>query len=293
VRGETLLKMTSDPGDYIGGGQRYSFGSADGTFSLQGDTSGVSVAFVSSGDWWYLNFAPPKGRKLSVGTHQNAARWPFQPPRQPGLDVSGDGRGSNTLKGSFDIKQIKYDTDGQVVSLWATFEQHCEGAKPALKGEIRCNADTSIAYGQPDCMIRRSDETFYIGSHVYNSSGAGQTKYGIASRTLKKAFFISIRNDAEQADSITVQGDGGGDGYTVRYFDSRGAEITSAITSGSCNLANMAVGQSRIVRLEITPNRSGKISSTKTISVTATSTTTSRQDTVKAVLNVHVLDWLR
>ena len=49
--------------------------------------------------------------------------------------MSGNGRGCNTLTGSFTIKQISFSrVDGSLDRLLATFEQHCEGATPALGG---------------------------------------------------------------------------------------------------------------------------------------------------------------
>ena len=57
-------------------------------------------------------------------------------PTHKGLSVFGDGRGCNTLTGSFTILGISSDAAGNVTALAATFEQHCEGAAPALRGTI-------------------------------------------------------------------------------------------------------------------------------------------------------------
>lgn len=75
--------------------------------------------------------------------YENATRYPFQSPTLPGLDVSGDGRGCNTLTGRFDILEISY-ASGQISSFAADFEQHCEGGTPALFGSVRYNASVGF-----------------------------------------------------------------------------------------------------------------------------------------------------
>lgn len=139
----TSLTMTSDPGDYIGGGQSISLTPADGTFNAsQNYDQGVSVSFQGSqpGVFWYLDFAAPNNQLLAVGTYTGAVRFPFQSPSQPGLSVYGDGRGCNTLTGDFQVLEISYGSGNTINSFDALFNQHCEGAAPALHGEIRFNA---------------------------------------------------------------------------------------------------------------------------------------------------------
>lgn len=151
----TSLTMTSDPGDYIGGGQSYAYGAMDGSFSAQANgAGGVSIAFNTPtyDHWWYLDFAAPDGAPLAPGSYPNAVRFPFQPPGVAGLSVSGDGRGCNTLTGSFTVRQVVYAPDGTVAAFDATFEQHCEGAAPALRGEIRYNADVALYLTAPTSL---------------------------------------------------------------------------------------------------------------------------------------------
>ena len=83
-------------------------------------------------------------RALTVGAYAGAARYPFQAANQPGLSVVGDGRGCNMLTGSFQVLQLTLGPNNTVASFDATFEQHCEGAAPALRGEIRYNANVVV-----------------------------------------------------------------------------------------------------------------------------------------------------
>jgi hypothetical protein len=132
--------MTSEAGDYIGQGQTYFYGATDGTFAASKNfDNGVSVSFDNASHNWSLDFAAPQSVLLAPGTYLGATRFPFQSPTEPGLDVSGDGRGCNTLTGSFVIRLVSYGSGTTINAFWATFEQHCEGVVPALRGEIRYN----------------------------------------------------------------------------------------------------------------------------------------------------------
>ncbi len=137
----TSLTMTSQPGDYIGQGANYSYTPATGTFQAYHSTNdnyvGFSYQAVDPNVWWNLDFEAPSNSVLVPGYYGNAARYPFQAANQPGLDVSGEGRGSDTLTGNFTVVQAVYGPSGQVIYFDATFEQHSEGATPALFGEIK------------------------------------------------------------------------------------------------------------------------------------------------------------
>jgi len=93
--------------------------------------------FPFEGGFWRMTLSAPLGQSLAPGVYEGAARWPFQSPGQPGLDVSGDGRGCNTLTGRFEVIEAVYGPAGYVERFHATFEQHCEGAAAALIGEAR------------------------------------------------------------------------------------------------------------------------------------------------------------
>ena len=89
-------------------------------------------------DWDFDFTSEWMGKALEVGTYDNAARFPFEPDGGPGLSVFGDGRGCNTLSGSFKVHEISSEQlpDGGIVlsSFTATFVQHCEMGTSALHG---------------------------------------------------------------------------------------------------------------------------------------------------------------
>jgi hypothetical protein len=151
----TSLTMVSDSGDYIGLGQFYFYTPGDGTFTAQsGSAQHVSISFhtPSYSHWWYLDFATPSGQSLSPGSYTGATRYPFQAPTQPGLNVDGDGRGCNTLTGSFQVLQANFDSSGNVTAFDATFLQYCEGGTAALRGEIRYNASVVVNLVAPTTL---------------------------------------------------------------------------------------------------------------------------------------------
>jgi len=144
VYGDNVLTMTSDPADYIGGGRSYVFGDTNAVFGASVNyQNGVSLSVTSGDEWWYLDFSAPGNAALSPGTYTGATRFPFNG-SGPGLSVYGDGRGCNTDTGRFTVLQIGTSATGVVTQFWATFEQHCEGATPALRGEIRIGVDLPV-----------------------------------------------------------------------------------------------------------------------------------------------------
>ena len=155
--GPTYVTMVSQPGDFVGQGQSYTFG---GTITAQVLTSGVyantvEIDITYNSQFWTLDFAAPNQAQLVVGTYNNATRWPFQAAGVPGLDVSGDGRGSNTLTGSFTVTQAVYGPSGNIVSFVASFVQYGDGSKASLSGQVYFN-DT---LGQPSGVLANDIDT--------------------------------------------------------------------------------------------------------------------------------------
>lgn len=142
---ETRLALKSDAGDYIGQGQSYLYTDANATFRYSKNyDNGITLNIESGSAWWTLNLAAPANAQLQPGSYLAATRFPFQASNEPGLDFSGSGRGCNRLTGRFDIFEVSYDAQGVVTGINATFEQHCEGATPALRGQLSYNLVTPM-----------------------------------------------------------------------------------------------------------------------------------------------------
>lgn len=136
--GTGTVSFTGDPGDYIAGGQTYSYDTSTGDrLGVNGssDERAIEVSVTgANGDWWYLDLAAPTGEALAAGTYAGATR--FGGTGQPAIDIFGDGRGCNETSGSFTINSIEWGPYGYVQAIDATYEQHCEGWDPALRGNM-------------------------------------------------------------------------------------------------------------------------------------------------------------
>lgn len=135
----TSVTFTGTGDDFITGDQPWSYDPSNSVISASVSPDGNSVSVSINGDtFWNLNFAAPQGQALTTGTvYDNAARYPFQGPLQPGLSLFGDGRACNTSTGSFTVKNATFGPHGWIQDFDATFVQHCEGdPNSAATGEV-------------------------------------------------------------------------------------------------------------------------------------------------------------
>jgi hypothetical protein len=128
--------MRSDPDDDILQGEEYYY---DGSqmHSISGDQGRVMASVQD----WDVVIAAPAGEDLEVGrTYTGATRATFAQDGEPGLDLSGRGRGCNELTGSFTVHELTFSLLGDLESVVFTFEQHCEGDAPAAYGSVAWQA---------------------------------------------------------------------------------------------------------------------------------------------------------
>lgn len=124
----STVTFSGSGGDYITQDREWSYDTTNADITATASADGSRLNLGINGDtWWYLDFAAPAGESLTAGvTYDGAIRYPFQEPEQPGLSLSGDGRGCNELSGSFTVLAAEFAADGSVEQFEATFEQHCE-----------------------------------------------------------------------------------------------------------------------------------------------------------------------
>jgi hypothetical protein len=154
ARGQTAhLTLQSQPGDFIGQGQNWdvTYTPATGAFfaNVIQLTNGLpsEIDFVlgtpanNPNNIALLFFGTDQlGIPLQPGFFPNAERAAFASPGHPGLDISFQNRGSNTLTGQFTINNIFVDASNKLMSFSAAFEQHSEGFAPALFGTFTYSA---------------------------------------------------------------------------------------------------------------------------------------------------------
>jgi hypothetical protein len=126
----------SEAGDWLGQGQSWG-----GAVTYNGLYAGFPTFQVGS---WVVDIAAPAGQQLVPGTYEDAQRAAFRTAGYPGLDVYGDGRGCNIVDGRFVVDEATYDASGNLLSLAVRFEEHCEGATPALFGDLLYNSTAPL-----------------------------------------------------------------------------------------------------------------------------------------------------
>lgn len=148
--GGSFLTFTSDPGEYVGAGESHRYTLADGVWNVRavttptGAVNGVTVSIRPPqpiGWFWDLGMTAPPGQMLRVGAYEDARRLPFNG-TQPGLDFGGSGRGCNGLTGRFEVLTLQIGPGNRLEQLHAIFEQQCDGAAAALKGELLVLTDS-------------------------------------------------------------------------------------------------------------------------------------------------------
>jgi hypothetical protein len=91
---------------------------------------------ISSGGSWEISLSTPRGEPFMVRRYVAAVRHGFTTVEQPGLAVTGDGRGCNESKGEFTVQEISLTPDGKLRRLRAIVRQRCGGSAASLNGTI-------------------------------------------------------------------------------------------------------------------------------------------------------------
>ena len=139
----TALFIDSQPGAYVGLGQKYHLTTVDATFtgtSMGPNGRSFNVA-TPGGTFWSLSFAAPGFLEPHVGTYEGARRAiAFY---INGLSISGPGGGCNELTGRYVVLEAEFSFDNTPLRFAVDFEQHCEDQGPATYGALRYNSRIS------------------------------------------------------------------------------------------------------------------------------------------------------
>ncbi|MDP8908228.1 MAG: hypothetical protein M3N47_03755, partial [Chloroflexota bacterium] len=211
----TSVVMLSDPGDWVGAGDPRLFHPGNGAIDVTGSASYLTVQASggSIGDSFSLTFAAPPGQTLAPGVYERAQRAPFREAGRPGIDISGDGRGCNTIAGRFEVKEIATAAGGAIERLWIVYEQHCEGGVAALFGEVR------IAITVPDGPTDPAPSVLRLPG----------TDIGRAGTTVPVTV---VATDATQITTAAIQGPHATD-FPLRLDECSGKAL---VAGGSCQV---------------------------------------------------------
>jgi hypothetical protein len=122
------LTIVSEPGDVIGQGITKTYTSQSALFAANGNGESVTLGITTLSDTWYIVVAAPRGEKLVRRTYPLAERAAIRTGRAPGLDMGGNGRSCSQVWGTFTIRQVGYDSGGNVTMLDGIFVQRCGNA---------------------------------------------------------------------------------------------------------------------------------------------------------------------
>lgn len=134
------VRLSSEPGDYIGQGQEYEFSNNNGLFRMGGNRNSISIVFQGD-NTWSLGFAAPQEQTLNVGRYSPAQRVGVGNPVRPGIAIFGAGRGCNEVSGSFVVQDIAFGESDAPERFVAEFEQRCENGSSVLRGEVNIRAN--------------------------------------------------------------------------------------------------------------------------------------------------------
>ncbi len=131
--GGNAVFFLGEPGNFIHPGTSLI---TDATFFASGSMRSVTLNLTPNqadqGSSWTLHFESPPNTTLLPGIYQNAVR-PILAKDEPGIEVTGDGRGCNIIDGSFEI--VEFEREGNTTTkLSVTFEQLCDANPSVLKG---------------------------------------------------------------------------------------------------------------------------------------------------------------
>ena len=142
--------------------------------------------------------------------------------------------------------------------------------------------------GQPDLQIKLKAESAYVGDHVYNATGAGQSRSASGGGIFPTVYHVRIQNDGSATDSFTLQVTGARrNRWRVRAYDSQvtgydgGLNISDAAATG-WRTGPIAAGASKDIRVEVLPLPGARGGDARTVTITATSRTDGTRDTVTA-----------
>ena len=240
--GESSLIMDSDPGEFVGDGQKWFYG-PDANFQL-GGTPERLTADVSAWDVdreWHLEFQPGNGDILRPGVTTTILT--NNPSPGPRMDIYGHGRGCAAMNGTFTVHEIEFD-HGDVSRASVSFDFNCLWDEPRMRGTLSLHAgDTTppapwmVASGEPTEPAPPPPIPATMAAFSEGGLGRG------LQQTFDRAAGDSITAQLTDSGGLDVVASGGPYGRTVhlRLYTSHGVQPGIYRSTGRINLAQPPV----------------------------------------------------
>jgi len=136
----SFVHLKSDVGDFVGAGQYYAYDQQNSAFSIE-DFGADSTRFQINGDadWDMLLMLPRSAGQIVAGSMVTVSATAEDSLK---MLISADGRSCSLVTGWLIVDGATYAA-GQLTSLDLRFERHCDGAAPALRGQVHLISNDS------------------------------------------------------------------------------------------------------------------------------------------------------
>jgi hypothetical protein len=168
------LVLNSQPGSFIGGGQDWNITYTPQSVGPNGFFDAQITQTLATGQPDFISFTMGSdlvnpitfatldfstvqlGIPLQPGTYDNAERATFADPVHPGLDVTFQNRGSNTLTGSFTINELSFFKDMnnvlQIGSFSVSYQQSSDNNTSNISGTFTFDAGVA-SVPEPSSLV--------------------------------------------------------------------------------------------------------------------------------------------
>ena len=171
------LYLQSDPADAVGQGMTYMETPLNSLITVTTTAYGAQIEAQGVDSWVGQVQAMTNQTQLQTGYYQRVERHQMGNPTRGDLTWVGDSRDCDISIGWFVVDAVSY-TNGVITALDMRFEQHCDLAHDALRGQLHWRAgDTTVAPGPtavpPGLWQPAPGVTPASGNYVYLDSDAG------------------------------------------------------------------------------------------------------------------------
>jgi hypothetical protein len=128
------IYLNSDAGDWIGQGQEYLYTPVNAAMTLTASGGDLQVFVDVPGYWWGRFLTMDTITEFRPGYYSGLEGYPWYNTAKGGMYWDGQGRGVQA-SGWFVVDSVTY-VDGVLTAIDLRFEQHNNGASPALHGAI-------------------------------------------------------------------------------------------------------------------------------------------------------------
>lgn len=137
VRATGRIEIVGGADEYVSGGHAIRLVAPPTPAELRMNGTGdITIEIGTEDGAWELSFATPGGQPFAAARYPRAARHPFQDAHQPALEITGQGRGCNEIRGEFTVTRVEVGPSGTLSQFAARFTQVCDDGPEALTGSV-------------------------------------------------------------------------------------------------------------------------------------------------------------